>query len=128
MVWLALIGGFLLFLLVLGAAQALDRHAANRFGYRPLALPNLAFMLIPYGALAASVLGPSRLAGEPLSPALDWVLGALGGAPLILMLAVLYRRTSPGVALAATGLMLIGGPVLLLSVLFRDLADSKPDG
>lgn len=128
MVWLTLILGFLLFMGLIGVAHAMDRHAADRYGYRPFALPNLAFMLIPHGALAASVLGPSRLSGVPLSPALAWVLGVLGGAALILMLAVLYRRTSPGVALVAGGMMLIGAPVLLLSMLFRDLADSKPGG
>jgi hypothetical protein len=124
MVWPELIGGFLLFLLFLGGAHALDRHAAGRFGYRPLALPNLAFMLIPHGALAVWALGPSQLAGGALPLALAWVLGLLGCAALILMLVVLYRRTSPVVALAAAGMMLIGAPVLLLSMLFRDLAES----
>ena len=123
MVWVALIGGFAIFMGLLGSAHALDRRAAERYGYRPFALPNLAFMLIPHGVLAAWALGLRWEAGEPLTPAL---VGTLGGAALVFMLVVLYRRTSPGVALAAAGLMLLGAPVLLLSVLFRDLAESRP--
>jgi hypothetical protein len=33
-----------------------------------------------------------------------------------------------GIALAATGLMVVGAPILLLSMLFRELAESAPGG
>lgn len=122
--WLALIGGFLLFLLFLGGAHGLDRHAADRFGYRPFALPNLALMLLPHGILVAWALG---LAWAPdLHEALVPLLAALGAAALGLMLAILIRRTSPGMALVATLLMLAGASVLLPSMFFRDLAESPP--
>jgi hypothetical protein len=121
-IWLELIGGFLLFMALLGGAHALDRRALERYGYRPFALPNLAFMLIPHGVLLAWILGRAPGAGLPLAPLLGWILVALGAGGLILMLAILLRRTSPGIALAAVVLMLAGAPVLLLSVLFRELS------
>lgn len=120
MVWLKLIGGFLLFVGLIGGAHALDRHAGDRYGYRPFALPNLAFMLLPHGVLAALA------AGLMPAPGLGWVLGALGVGALSFMLVVLHRRTNVVIASAATGLMLIAAPILLLSMLFRDLADAPP--
>lgn len=123
MVWLALIGGLVLFMGLIGGAHALDRYAEERFGYRPFALPNLAFMLIPHGVLAAWAGGWSRAPWPPLTPALGWALVALGGAALVFMLIILRRRTSLGIAAVAAGLMLIAAPVLVLSVLFRELAD-----
>jgi hypothetical protein len=120
MIWLWLLGGFLLFIGLIALAHTLDRHAAGRYGYRPLALPNLAFMLIPHGILAAWA------AGYAPTPVLGWALGALGAWALIFMLAILTRRTSAWVALAAAGLMTIAAPVLLLSMVFRAAAEGPP--
>lgn len=122
MSWLWLLGGFLLFMGLIALAHALDRHAADRYGYRPLALPNLAFMLIPHGILAAWVVGYAP------TPVLGWALGALGAWALIFMLAILMRRTSAWVALAAAGLMTIAAPVLLFSMVFRAAAEGRPSG
>ncbi len=127
MVWLTLILGFLLFMGLISVAHALDRHAEERYGYRPFALPNLAFMLIPHGVLVAWAVGWARDAWPPLTPGLGWALGALAVAALILLLVVLQRRTSAGIAPVAVALMLLAVPVLLLSMLFRDLADA-PSG
>ncbi len=127
MVWLTLILGFLLFMGLIGVAHALDRHAEECYGYRPFALPNLAFMLIPHGVLVAWAVGWARGAWPPLTPGLGWALGALAVAALLFLLVVLQRRTSLGIALAGATLMLVAAPVLLLSMLFRDLADA-PSG
>jgi predicted branched-subunit amino acid permease len=124
MVWLGLVAGFLLFMGLIGLAHALDRHAAERFGYRPFALPNLAFMLLPQGAVAATAAASAQ--GISPGPVLAWVPFVFAGAALVFMLTILWRRTSPWIAVAATGLMAVGAPVLLLSVLFRDLAGSTP--
>lgn len=126
MVWLELIGGFLVFLLFLALADRIDRRSEERFGYRPFALPNLAFMLIPHGVLVLRLLGPHEVVGISLPVVLTWGLTLLGAAALSLMLLILYRRTDPPVALVAAGMMLMGAPILLLSMLFRDLAGSAP--
>jgi hypothetical protein len=120
MVWLKLIGGFLLFMGLIGAAHALDRYAGDRYGYRPVAPPNLAFMLIPHGILVAWAAGLIR------APGLGWALAVLGAGALSFMLVILQRRTSVFIAAAAAGLMLTAAPILLLSMLFSDLADSPP--
>lgn len=117
MIWLWLLGGFLLFMGLIALAHTLDRHAAGRYGYRPLALPNLAFMLIPHGILAAWA------AGYAPTPGLEWALGALGAWALIFMLAILTRRTSVWIALVAVGLMTIAAPLLLPSMAFRAAAE-----
>jgi hypothetical protein len=124
MVWLGLIGGFALFMGLIGTAHALDGYTANRFGYRPFALPNLAFMLLPYGALVGLAIAWRQ--GGWDAPALAPTLGALALAALIFMLVILWRRTRAWIALVAIGLMVIGAPILLLSMLFRDLAGSAP--
>lgn len=77
-------------------------------------------MLIPHGILAAWA------AGYAPTPVLGWALGALGAWALIFMLAILTRRTSAWVALAAAGLMTIAAPVLLLSMVFRAAAEGPP--
>lgn len=124
MSWLGLIGGFLLFMGVIGVAHALDRQALERFGYRPFALPNLAFMLLPHGVLVAFVLAWRQ--GSWAAPVPALALGAFALAALLFMGVILWRRTSAGVALAAIGLMVVGAPILLLSMLFRELAESVP--
>jgi hypothetical protein len=124
MVWLGLFGGFLLFIGLIGLADALDRHAAERYGYRPFALPNLAFMLLPQGVLAATAAASAQ--GITPGPVLAWVPFVFAGAALSFMLTVLWRRTSARIAVAATGLMAVGAPILLLSMLFRELAGSTP--
>jgi hypothetical protein len=138
MAWLALLGAFFAFMASLGAVHALDRHAARRYGYRPFALPNLAFMLIPHGALLAWLgwiwafgaegdpSGTGTLAGLAMTPALVWILGAIGAAAALFMLLVLYRRTGPWIALAATLAMTLAASVLIPSMLFRDLAETPP--
>jgi hypothetical protein len=120
--WLWLLGGFLLFMGLIGLAHALDRHAAARYGYRPLALPNLAFMLIPHGILAAWA------GGYAPTPGLRWALGGLGAWALIFMLVVLTRRTSAWIALVAVGVMTIAAPLLLLSMVFRAVAEGPRVG
>ena len=126
MSWLGLIGGFLLFMGLIGAAHALDRQTAERFGYRPFALPNLAFMLLPHGVLVAFGIAWRQGGWDAPVPAL--ALGAFALAALLFMGLILWRRTSIGVALAATGLMAVGAPILLVSMLFRELAESAPGG
>ncbi|MFY9975772.1 MAG: hypothetical protein WAK53_16055 [Chromatiaceae bacterium] len=126
MSWLGLIGGFLLFMGLIGVAHALDRQTAERFAYRPFAIPNLAFMLLPHGVLVAFVIAWRQGAWDAPVPAL--ALGAFALAALLFMGVILWRRTSMGIALAATGLMVVGAPILLLSTLFRELAESAPGG
>jgi len=124
MVWLGLVAGFLLFMGLIGLAYALDRHTAERFGYRPFAVPNLAFMLVPQGVLAATAAASAQ--GVSPGPVLAWVPFVFAGAASVFMLTILWRRTRPWIAVAATVLMAVGAPVLLLSMLFRDLAGSTP--
>lgn len=128
--WLWLAAGFLLFMGLIGSVHALDRYSAGRFGYRPFALPNLAFMLIPHGVLATAALGlrpgPDPLPGISLPPGMLWTMMALGAGALIFMAVTLTRRTNSWIALVATALMTAAASVLLLSVFFRDLAEAPP--
>ncbi len=120
---------FLLFMAVLGSAHALDRWCAGRYGYRPFGLPNLAFMLIPHGILAAAAASLGPAAAQPalgLPPVVAWLLAGLAAGALIFMHSILARRTNGWVATAATTLMTLAAPVLLFSVLFRELAEMPP--
>jgi len=123
MTLLALVFGFLVFMALIGAVQALDRWSLARFGYAPFALVNVLAMLVPSGALlaGAAALGgadPAGLAGlmDPL-----WLIG-LGLCGGLAMAWLIGRRTNPWVALFAAPLMLVGAPVLVFSVLFRGMA------
>ena len=132
MSWLLLIVGFLAFMALIRGAHALDDLVADRFGYRPFAPSNLAFMLIPHGVLLAAVLGWERavglVSGAPGSTsshvpeALPVLLGALAVGCVLLMLVILMRRTRVWIAVAATLLMCLAASVLLPSVAFRDMA------
>ena len=66
--WLVLVGAFLGFMALLGGVRALDRFAAQRFGYRPFAPPNLAFMLLPHGVFCAWLTGHLALDSTALPP------------------------------------------------------------
>ena len=129
--WLWLAAAFLLFTALIGSAHALDRYCAGRFGYRPLALPNLAFMLIPHGLLLAACSGLSPRGdifdGLAAPPGASWILAGLAAGALIFMLVTLTRRTTAWIAVAATALMTAAASVLLFSVFFRDLAETPPD-
>jgi hypothetical protein len=124
---LVLLGAFLAFMVALAAVHRLDRETGRRFGYRPLALPNLAFMLIPHGiavaALAARASGTDPGAYLGLPPGADWALGAVAILAALFMLWVLRGRTSLTIALGATAIMTAAASVLLLSMLFRELAE-----
>ena len=124
--WLGLLGGFLVFMLFISAAQTLDRHVESRWGYRPLAPPNLAFMLIPHGILAAIVLrlvaGGGDAAGVPV-----WAAAVLASILAGGMFWIIRKRTEARVALAATLAMCAAASVLLASMLFRALAEA-PSG
>jgi hypothetical protein len=131
---LALAAGFLAFMAVIGSVQAVDRFALGRYGYRPFALPNLAFMLIPHGMLAvwlAGVLAPA--ADAPLDAALSalpgpiilpWGLAGLGVLMALGLFLILRVRANAWIGLFAVGLMMVGASVLLLSALFADLAQT----
>jgi hypothetical protein len=132
-VWLALAGGFAAFMVLVGAVHALDRHAAGRFGYRPFALPNLALMLVPHGLAAAALAGPLLGADPgtvlPLGEVGVWALGGLGLAAAGVVLWAVRRRTDWPIALVSTLAMLLAAPVLILSVLAGNLAESgRGDG
>lgn len=124
--WLGLIGAFLAFMAAMGAVYALDDLAARRYGYRPFAPPNLAFMLIPHGVLLAWLVAQApgaadgALAGLPM--AVVWGGTGLGVLAVGFMGLVVVARTRVWIAVAATAAMLAGASVLLLSVLFRDFA------
>ena len=124
--WLGLIGGFLAFMVGVGAVYALDDHAARRYGYRPFAPPNLAFMLIPHGVLlvwlVSSMPGAANGALAGLPVAVVWGGKGLGVLAVGFMGLVVAARTRAWIALLATAAMLAGASVLLLSVLFRDFA------
>lgn len=124
--WLGLLGGFLIFMLFISAAQTLDRHAEARWGYRPLALPNLAFMLMPHGLLAAVAL--QRLAGPggQADAVPIWAAAVLAAILAGGMFWIIRKRTAPWVALAATLAMCAAASVLLASMLFRTLAEAPP--
>jgi ABC-type nitrate/sulfonate/bicarbonate transport system substrate-binding protein len=81
-------------------------------------------MLLPHGVLVAFVLAWRQ--GSWAAPVPALALGAFALAALLFMGVILWRRTSAGVALAAIGLMVVGAPILLLSMLFRELAESAP--
>jgi hypothetical protein len=129
--WLWLAAAFILFTALIGSAHALDRYCAGRYGYRPLALPNLAFMLIPHGLLLAAFAGLSHRGdvfdGLAAPPGASWLLAGLAAGALIFMLVTLTRRTTAWIAVAATALMTAAASVLLFSVFFRDLAEMPPD-
>ncbi|MFZ0791857.1 MAG: hypothetical protein WAM94_19765 [Chromatiaceae bacterium] len=129
--WLWIAAAFVLFTAVIGSAHAMDRYCAGRYGYRPLALPNLAFMLIPHGVLLAACSGLSPgddlFHGLAAPPGASWVLAGLAAGALIFMLATLTRRTTAWIAMAATALMTAAASVLLFSVFFRELAQTPPD-
>jgi uncharacterized membrane protein len=119
---------FLAFMGLIILVQKVDRRAARRFGYRPFALPNLAFMLIPHGLLAAWLItwSTGRPAAEavllPLPSAAQWMSALLGTAMAIGLFLILWRRTSAWIALFAVPVMAAGASVLLVSGLFGELA------
>jgi hypothetical protein len=126
MAWLVLIGGFLAFMVGVGAVYALDDLAARRYGYRPFGPPNLAFMLIPHGVLLAWLVSrmpgaeDGAIAGFPM--AVVWGGTGLGVLAVGFMGLIVAARTRAWIAVAATAAMLAAASVLLLSVLFRDFA------
>jgi hypothetical protein len=130
--WLGLIGAFLAFMAAIGAVYALDDLAARRYGYRPFAPPNLAFMLIPHGILLAwlAALAPSaaQTALAELPVALLWGGTVLGLLAVGFMALVLSVRTRPWIAALATCAMLAAASVLLFSFVFRDFARTPSGG
>ncbi len=129
--WLWLAAGFLLFMALIGSAHTLDRYCAGRYGYRPFALPNLTFMLIPHGLLLTAVASLGKAAdplpGIAVPPGASWVLAGLGIGVLVFMLITLTRRTSAWIGVAAAVLMTGAASVLLFSVFFRELSETPPD-
>jgi len=117
--WLTLAVAFLAFMGLIITVQAVDRYAAGRFGYRPFASSNLAFMLIPHGLLAAWLI-PWWSTGQPA--AARWVPALLGTSMAIGLFLILWRRTSAWIALFAVPVMAAGASVLLVSGLFGELA------
>ncbi|WP_295581552.1 hypothetical protein [uncultured Lamprocystis sp.] len=126
--WLMLAVAFLVFMGLIITVQAVDRHAAGRFGYRPFALTNLAFMLIPHGLLAAWLITwwstghPAADAVVATRSAALWAPAVLGTAMAIGLFLILWRRTSAWIALFAVPVMAAGASVLLVSGLFGELA------
>ncbi len=111
--WLWLIGAFALFGALLRVAHALDAMAAARFGFRPFALPNVLFMAIPNGLLLFAIRDEA---------AHTEILLALAGVASLAFLLLIRSRTNGWMALVGTLLLLLCAPVLVFSVLFRDLA------
>jgi hypothetical protein len=126
--WLTLAVAFLAFMGLIITVQAVDRHAAGRFGYRPFALPNLAFMLIPHGLFATWLITWST--GQPAADAVLlpapsaalWVPALLAISMAIGLFLILWRRTSAWIALFAVPVMAASASVLLVSGLFGELA------
>jgi len=126
MTWPWLVAAFALFMLFISGADALDRYAESRYGYRPLALPNLTFMLIPHGIALAAIAGLADATQIELPMLVPWLTGALGLAAAAFMLWTIRRRTIGWIAMVSTLAMIVAAPVLLLSMLFRTLAEAPP--
>jgi len=114
-----LIGAFALFGALLRGAHALDAWAEARFGYRPLALPNLLFMAVPNGLLLLAF----RDDAAPTE-----VLLALAALATLACVHVIGSRINGWMALAITLLLLVFAPVLVFSVFVRDLAQRSGAG
>lgn len=128
MAWIWLVVGFLGFMIAISAVNAMDRHAESRWGYRPFAVPNLAFMLIPHGIAIAAITGLiGRTDSEARLPApILWLGVVLGLAAVAAMLWIIRRRANTPVAVVATLVMIAAASVLIPSMLFRALADAQP--
>ena len=113
---------------LIGSMRAVDRFALGSYGYRPFALPNLAFMLIPHGILAAwlgrtlTPVADAALSAPPGPALLQWGAAGLGALMALGLFLILRGRTNAWIGLFAVGLMTGGASVLLLSALFLDLA------
>ncbi len=121
----ALALAFLAFMALIGAVYALDTWARVRYGYAPFALLHVVAMLPASGALwtGLALTRGLDLVGSGWSPPADpaWLLG-LAALAASAMGWVILRRTNPWVALFATAALLVAAPVLVFSMLFRQVA------
>lgn len=121
----ALALAFLAFMALIGAVYALDTWARGRYGYAPFALLHVVAMLPASGALwiGLALTRGLDLVGSGWSPPADpaWLLG-LAALAASAMGWVILRRTNPWVALFATAALLVAAPVLVFSMLFRQVA------
>lgn len=121
----ALALAFLAFMALIGAVYALDTWARGRYGYAPFALLHVVAMLPASGALwtGLALTRGLDLVGSGWSPPADpaWLLG-LAALAAAAMGWVILRRTNPWVALFATAALLVAAPVLVFSMLFRQVA------
>jgi hypothetical protein len=118
MTLLSLAAAFLVFVGLVWTMNRVDGYALGRYGYAPFALPNLLFMLIPHALLIAAVKGV-----EPRE-----LYATLAGIGMLAVLLLVRSKTNGWIALLAAPVQLVAAPILLLSAMFRRLAqDANPD-
>lgn len=111
---------FLVFMAMLRAVHWVDDQAFAEHGYRPFALPNVAFMLIPHGLLLAGGMG---LGADPLAGGAHiWVGLGLVVATCCFLGWIVNSRTGPVTALFTTLALLFGASVIFFTVLVRSTA------
>jgi hypothetical protein len=125
MTFFALVLGFLAFMALIGVVYALDTWSGGRYGYAPFALLHVVAML-PASAALWTGLALTRglnLVGAGWSVPADpvWLLG-LAAVAASAMGWVILRRTNPWVALFAAPVLLLAAPILVFSMLFRQVA------
>jgi hypothetical protein len=121
----ALALAFLAFTALIGAVYALDTWAGGHYGYAPFALLHVVAMLPASGALWAGIALTRGLdlfgSGWPVPVDPAWLLG-LAALIALAMGWVILRRTNTWVALFAAPVLLVAAPILVFSMLFRQVA------
>ncbi len=121
----ALVLGFLAFMALIGAVYALDTWTSARYGYAPFALLHVVAMLPASGALWTGFALTRGLdlieSGWPAPADPVWLLG-LAALTASAMGWVILRRTNHWVALFAAPVLLVAAPILVFSMLFRQVA------
>ena len=125
MMLFVLVLAFLAFMALIGAVYALDTWSSGRYGYAPFALLHVVAMLPASGALwtGLALTQGLDLAGSGWSAPVDpvWLLG-LAAVAASAMGWIILRRTNPWVALFAAPVLLLAAPILVFSMLFRQVA------
>lgn len=120
LVWLLL--AFIVFMAAMRSVYAVNRLAADRFGYEPFSLPNATLMLVANLLLLSSLSG-LRADGAALSAAGPEAVKLLGAALLSALTAfVIARRTRAWMAVYAVSLMAVGAIAVFPSLVFHYFA------
>lgn len=104
--------GFIVFMGLVWSVHAVDAYSLEHFGYAPFVLPNTLFMLIPHGLLLLASQGSGYRD----------LLVTLAGAGMLGVLLIIKARTTGWLALYAAPVLLVAAPVVVFTVLFRELA------